>query len=125
MRFEISVFQIKNPHQRLQKCLGTAHLTWNYICENCVLKKNLCFSAEIPLQNEENCVIIFLGCRLSGCIGCALNTSMQVLSCSNMASRLFFYNIVLFKSKAPFLLCSNMADCLTSLCNILHINIIH
>ena len=37
------VFQIKNPHQRLQKCLGTARFIKN-LMKNCVLEKTYAFS---------------------------------------------------------------------------------
>lgn len=37
------VFQIKNPHQRLQKCLGTARFIKN-LMKNCVLEKTYAFA---------------------------------------------------------------------------------
>ena len=56
------VFQIKNPHQRLQKCLGTARLIKNLSALNEKLRtwKNLCFCGKL-LKNAGDCVKIILG----------------------------------------------------------------
>ena len=60
--------------------------------------KNLSNFRSTLLQNPEEYDIIILGRRLSGCIGSASNTSMQVCHIRCMAGRLF-YVLLLYREK--------------------------
>lgn len=95
--FFIRFFPIKNPHQRLQKCPGTARFIrkpFGCLMKNCVLKKPMLLRK--TLAKHGRLCYNNPGRRLSGCIGVPRTRLCRSCHICRMTSRLFFYVIILY-----------------------------